>query len=239
MTDPRDREPKKVVRDSYNRISRAYRGDAVSRDRGYFRWLAVLTPLLQPGDPVLDLGCGCGIPVAQELARTCRVTGVDISEVQITRAQALVPEATVLCQDIMAVHFSPQTFAAIVAFFAIIHLPLSEQRPLLARLFNWVRPGGHLMITVGHRAWTGYKDEWYGAPMYWSQTDEATYLAWLRDSGFVVQWRQFIPEGNDGHVLLLAQRPRDTAARSRGERAVAPAGAAEAQHQERKRASRT
>jgi SAM-dependent methyltransferase len=174
---------------------------------------------LQPGDSVLDLGCGCGIPVTQELARTFRVTGVDISEVQITRAQALVPEATLLCQDIMAVHFPPQTFAAIVAFFAIIHLPLLEQRPLLARLFSWVRPGGYLMITVGHQAWTGYKDEWYGAPMYWSQADEATYLVWLRDSGFVVQWRQFIPEGNDGHVLLLAQRPSGTATLPGAERA--------------------
>jgi methyltransferase family protein len=161
----------------------------------------------------------CGIPVAQELARTFQVTGVDISEVQITRAQVLVPEATLLCQDIMAVHFPPQTFAAIVAFFAIIHLPLLEQRPLFARLFNWVRPGGYLMVTVGHQAWTGYKDEWYGAPMSWSQTDEATHLVWLQDSGFVVQWRQFIPEGNDGHVLLLAQRPSSTAALPGDERA--------------------
>jgi SAM-dependent methyltransferase len=223
MTETRDLEPKKVVRESYNRISRAYRGDAVSRDRGYFRWLAVLTLLLQPGNPVLDLGCGCGIPVAQELARTFRVTGVDISEVQIARARALVPEATLLCQDIMAVHFPSQTFAAIVAFFAIIHLPLPEQRPLFARLFSWMRPGGYLMVTVGHQAWTGYKDAWYGAPMYWSQTDEATYLAWLRDSGFVVQWREFLPEGNDGHVLVLAQRPGGTAALPGEERAVARA----------------
>ena len=58
------------MRESYNRISRAYRGDAVSRDQGYFRWLAMFTPLLHAGAPVLDLGCGCGIPVAQELART-------------------------------------------------------------------------------------------------------------------------------------------------------------------------
>jgi SAM-dependent methyltransferase len=207
MAETDDLDPKELVRQSYNRISRAYRGDAVSRDWGYFRWLAKLTPLLQPGDPVLDLGCGCGIPVAQELARDFRVTGVDLSEVQITRARALVPAATFLCHDMMAVDFPARIFAAIVSFFALIHLPLPEHRPLFERCFTWVRPGGYLMITVGHRAWTGTHAAWYGAPMYWSHTDEATYLAWLRDMGFVVQWRQFIPEGDDGHVLLLAQRP--------------------------------
>lgn len=57
----------------------AYRGDSLPRDRGYFRWLAELTPLLQPGDTVLDLGCG--VTVAQELAQQFAVTGVDISPV--------------------------------------------------------------------------------------------------------------------------------------------------------------
>jgi SAM-dependent methyltransferase len=223
MAEAGDLDPKEVVRESYNRISRAYREDTASRDMGYFRWLEVLTPLLHPGDPVLDLGCGCGIPVAQELSRTWRVTGVDISEVQIARAEALVPEATFLCQDITAVDFPAHTFAAVVSFFALIHVPLPEQRPLFTRLFNWLRPGGYLMATVGHRAWTGYKDGWYGAPMYWSHADEGTYLAWLRDTGFELQWREFIPEGDDGHVLLLAQRPDAAAAPGGGERRVSMA----------------
>ncbi|MFO7539512.1 MAG: methyltransferase domain-containing protein, partial [Chloroflexota bacterium] len=140
MIEPSDRDSKAVVRDSYNRISEAYRGDSVSRDRGYFRWLEELTPLLQPGDPVLDLGCGCGIPVAQELARAFTVTGVDISEVQIERARALVPQATFLCGDFMSVDFAPQSFTAVVSFYAIIHVPLPEQRPLFDRIFTWLRP---------------------------------------------------------------------------------------------------
>src|SRR5215831_16118815 len=117
-------DPKDLVRRGYDQISHAYRGDSVSRDRGYFAWLEALTPLLQPGDAVLDLGCGCGIPVAQELSQRFHVTGVDISTVQIARARQLVPQATFLSADMATLQFSPSTFAAVVSFFAIIHLPV-------------------------------------------------------------------------------------------------------------------
>src|SRR5262249_22117440 len=96
MTTDRDYrrvDPKHLVRTSYNAISHAYRGDTISRDRGYFRWLDALRPHLRDRARVLELGCGCGVPVAQELAATCDVTGVDISDVQVERARALVPSA--------------------------------------------------------------------------------------------------------------------------------------------------
>lgn len=69
------------------------------------------------------------------------------------------------------------------------------------------------MATVGHKAWTGHEDDWYGARMYWSHADEKTYLNRLQDIGFMIQQRQFLPEGDSGHVLLLAQRPRGENAR--------------------------
>ena len=206
-------EPKDLVRESYNRISHAYRGDSVSRDRGYFRWLEILTPLLRPEDPVLDLGCGNGVPVSQELARTFEITGVDISEVQIARAKSLAPDATFLCTDITSVSFPPLTFAGIVSFFAIIHIPLEEQRPIFENIFNWLKPGGYFMVTVGRKAWTGYDEDWYGARMYWSFTDEDTYLNWLQDIGFVIQQRYLLPEEDSDHVLLLAQRPSEGSVR--------------------------
>lgn len=199
---------KDLVRRSYDQISYAYRGDTISRDRGYFRWLEELIPLLRPGDAVLDLGCGCGVPVAQELAPLFAVTGVDISPVQIERARRLAPQATFVCADMAAVQFPAQTFAAVVSFYALIHLPLEEHRPLLARCFDWLQPGGALMAIVGHSAWTGAEDDWHGAPMVWSHADEGTYLRWLDEIGFAVQWTRFIPEGNGGHTLVLALRPQ-------------------------------
>src|SRR6266513_1285908 len=126
MVDYRDLDPKHLVRDSYDRISSAYRGDTLPRDRGYFRWLAVLMPYLQQGEAVLDLGCGCGVPMAQELAQLCHVTGIDISPVQIARARKLVPNGTFECRDMATAEFEAGRFAAIVSLFSIIHLPVLE-----------------------------------------------------------------------------------------------------------------
>jgi SAM-dependent methyltransferase len=172
----------------------------------YEGWLAELTSLLPAGSPLLELGCGCGIPVARLLAQQYDVTGVDISPVQIGRAQQLVPAAHFLCTDMAALDFPADSFAAVVSFYAIIHLPIEEQPALFANMYRWLRPGGYLLATVGHRAWTGTETEWLGAKMYWSHADEATYRQWLTTQGFSVCWTRFIPEGDGGHTLLLAQK---------------------------------
>jgi SAM-dependent methyltransferase len=217
MADYHELDPKHLVRDSYDRISHAYRGD-MCLDRGYFRWLDILKPNLKQGDAVLDLGCGCGIPVAEELSQQCNVTGIDISPVQIDRARKLVPNGTFECQDMATVEFNQGQFAAIVALFSTIHLPEQEHRSLFARMFVWLRPGGYLLISLGHSAWTGYEEDWYGAPMYWSHPDEQTSLDWLRETGFEVLWQEFLPEGKTskrlghvatgegGHRIVLARR---------------------------------
>jgi cyclopropane fatty-acyl-phospholipid synthase-like methyltransferase len=165
-----------------------------------------LSPLLHDGDAVLDLGCGCGVPATAVLAERYLVTGVDLSPVQISRARRLVPTAQFECADMAAVDFPAQTFAAVVSFYAIIHLPLEEQPPIFRNVRRWLRPGGYLLATLGAGAWTGTEDNWLGAPMYWSHADRATYVAWLEEVGFEISWTRFIPEGTGGHTLILAKR---------------------------------
>ena len=169
--------------------------------------LAELEPLLRPGERVLDLGCGCGVPVAQRLARTCDVTGVDISEVQIARARELVPAAHFLCVDMAALNFPEGSFEAIVSFFAVIHVPLDEQWPLFQRLAGWLTAGGHLLATVGHRAWTGTEEDWHGGTMYWSHADRETSRDWLERLGLEVIAERYLPEGDGGHSAFLARKP--------------------------------
>jgi SAM-dependent methyltransferase len=111
---------------------------------------------------VLDLGCGCGVPVARRLSRRYDVTGVDLSPVQIARARDLVPRATFICADMATVEFPDERFDAITCFYALIHLPLEQQPPLLRSVRRWLRPGGIFMATVGSEAWTGYEQDWLG-----------------------------------------------------------------------------
>jgi SAM-dependent methyltransferase len=207
--------PKDIVRAGYDNVSYTYRGDTLDQNDPdmiqYAQWITELTTLVPPPAAVLDLGCGNGLPVAKLLCDAgFAVTGVDISPVQIARVQAALPDARFICADMTEFIFEPDTFAAIVCFYAIIHIPVAEQPPLLANIFSWLQPGGFFLATVGLNAWTGTEADWLDVPgglMYWSHADAATYRQWCEDQGFRICWTRFVPEGDGGHTLLLAQKP--------------------------------
>jgi 2-polyprenyl-3-methyl-5-hydroxy-6-metoxy-1,4-benzoquinol methylase len=85
-------DPKELVRAGYDAVSARYQDDdAPDGPRG--EWLATLSTRLPASAEILDLGCGCGVPADRWVVeRGCRVTGVDVSPVQIERAERLVPQ---------------------------------------------------------------------------------------------------------------------------------------------------
>jgi len=203
--------PKDIVRKGYDRVSRAYRGDTFDpKDDPYYRpCMDLLLSHVADGSRILDLGCGCGIPAAQDLSAHHEVTGVDISPVQIARARLLVPSAEFVCADMTELSFPPDTFGTIISLYAVIHVPIEEQPDLFQKISTWLKHDGWLLCTVGHREWTGTEENWLGVEggtMFWSHTDERTYQRWLKDRGFQIIKTIFIPEGKGGHAALLAQR---------------------------------
>lgn len=199
-------DPKALVRRGYDLLSRAYRADD-EEDGMYGEWLDLLEHRAEPGAPVLDLGCGNGIPVARRLAGRYALTGVDFSSVQVERARALVPSATFICADMTRVEFPVATFAAVTCLYALIHLPLEEQAPMLRNIHRWLRPGCLFMATVGAGGWTGIAKNWLGVEggdMWWSHADSETYRTWLTDAGFEIERETFVPEGKGGHTFILA-----------------------------------
>ncbi len=206
-------DPKEIVRKGYDKVSFAYRSDEEDeRCKQYHAWLDELLPCISypPGEMprALDLGCGNGVPVARRLARTFSVTGVDLSPVQVERAQKNVPEAAFLCKDMAELQFPVEHFALVTAFYSIIHLPLSEQPALLNKIYSWLQHPGFFMATLGSEPWTGTEENWLGAggTMYWSETGEREYLQWLESAGFQISWTRSIPEGSGSHLLVLAEK---------------------------------
>ncbi|MBB4904386.1 class I SAM-dependent methyltransferase [Actinophytocola algeriensis] len=204
---------KDVVRRGYDVLSHAYE-QAYPTGTKYRPWLTGLLGGLTPGSRVVDLGSGCGLPVASSFADAGhRVTGVDFSEVQVRRARELVPGAEFVCADVSEVDFPAGSVDAVTSFYLLIHLPLAEQPPLLARIARWLRPGGWFLCTMGHGAWTGVDENWLGggAAMWWSHADADTNRAWLTEAGFTVEHEEFVPEGDGGAVLFRARTDRDPA----------------------------
>jgi cyclopropane fatty-acyl-phospholipid synthase-like methyltransferase len=203
---------KEIVRTGYDRVSGTYRGDRFDltdpEQMKYAGWIEELKIQLGPGGDVLDLGCGNGVPVAQLLVQAgYGYVGVDLSPVQIERARRLTPHAEFICGDMS------ERFSAVASLYAMIHLPLEEQRGLLKRIHQWLQPGGVLMIIVGATEWTGVEEDWLGVPgvtMYWSHADLPTYQKWLVDCEFEMMRSRFVPEGEGGHVLVMARKAQTT-----------------------------
>ena len=74
-------------------------------------------------------GCGAGVPDTQRLATRFKVTGVDVSAEQVRRARDAVPEAKFVQAEFTTLELEPESFDAVVSFYAFNHVP----RELLRR----------------------------------------------------------------------------------------------------------
>jgi 2-polyprenyl-3-methyl-5-hydroxy-6-metoxy-1,4-benzoquinol methylase len=207
-------DPKRLVREGWNRVSTIYRppgsrSDAFDHTNADYRdWMQPFFRMISAGTEVLDLGCGCGVPETRMLAERFRVTGIDISDVQIERARSLVPDARFLRGDMTEVSFPRESFGGVVCLYALIHVPLDEQPGLIRKVHRWLTPGGLFLVTTGATAWTGVEEGWLGsnAKMYWSHADARTYEQWFTERGFHVMRRTLVPEGDTRHALFLVQK---------------------------------
>src|SRR2546423_14998953 len=141
------RDPKEIVARGYDAIALRYAAWAGSVEAPTLEWLRDLDGRLADGANVLELGCGRGVPATRELARRHRVTGVDISAVQIELARHHVPEASFVHGDAVELEVAAASLDAVVALYVFGHVPAAEQRELLSRRAWRVRPRGVILRT--------------------------------------------------------------------------------------------
>ena len=124
--------------------------------RGQLRELRLRTATLariQPGDAVLDVGCGTGtlaMEVARRVGRAGRVAGVDPGTEQIARARRSAARRHVPIEFQIGVieqlAFPDRTFDVVLSTLMMHHLPASLKRQGLAEIARVLKPGGRLVI---------------------------------------------------------------------------------------------
>jgi cyclopropane fatty-acyl-phospholipid synthase-like methyltransferase len=186
---------KHLVAEGYNACAGAYEDARRDTLHPEIKWLKKQLPNKAH---VLDIGCGSGLPVTRELAQRFVVTGVDISAEQIRRARENVRHATFFHSDIMALDFPVGSFDAVVALYAIFHLPRGEHARLFTNIHRWLRPGGNLVATLTNEAEEPYtEDDFFGVEMYWSNFGMYEYSIMLADAGF-----EILNTGEIGHGYI-------------------------------------
>ena len=194
------RGPKEIVARGYDAIALRYAEWAGQIDSPVMEWVRDLDGRLDEGADVVELGCGRGVPATRELARRHRVTGVDISAVQVELARHHVPEASFVHGDAMELDVAPASLDAVVALFVFGHVPAEEQSGLIARIGGWLRAGGFFLGTFA--AGDGGEEidaDWLGAPMFFASLGGEAYGQLLREAGLEPVRDEVLVQHEPGH----------------------------------------
>ncbi|SPD74965.1 putative UbiE/COQ5 methyltransferase [uncultured Desulfobacterium sp.] len=106
---------------------------------------------IKNGNKILDIGCGTGVflrPLAESIDPSCRIVGVDNSEIMINeaikRAEGLNLPVEYRVGDAHALDFAAESFDRCYANFVLMHLESPKQA--LSEMKRVLRPGGLIVV---------------------------------------------------------------------------------------------
>ena len=118
-----------------------------------FRRMIADLAQLQPGETVLDVGCGTGtlaLVAKERVGTTGQVCGIDPGPKQIARARSKAGKAGLPVDFQIGVieqlAFSDQSFDVVLSTLMMHHLPDDLKRLGLAEIARVLKPGGRLLV---------------------------------------------------------------------------------------------
>lgn len=163
--------------------------------------------LIQNHGKVLDLGCGTGLPFDKYiLENNFDVLGVDIAEKHVEKAKENVPEAEIVQGDFFDLELEKKTISGLVSFYAIFHVPRKEHEKLFSQIYDWLEPGGAILVTMGNEETDNHRAEWSGNELVWSSYSAEKNKKLIENAGFesvdfyVEDWR------DESHIWILAKK---------------------------------
>lgn len=198
--------------EAFDQLAELYQGEH-SHNPHQAAMIDRIDALVPATSPILDLGCGTGVPTARILtASGRRVVGVDISAGMLKLAREQVPTAEYVHADVRELHPGFGTFGGVTAFFSLLMLSRAEIEQTLARTAGWLEPGGWFALSMVDMDADSLPVEFLGVPVSVSGYPQDQLAARLTGAGFridSIETVQFSPAGTppESQIFALAQRP--------------------------------
>jgi SAM-dependent methyltransferase len=177
---------------SYDRVAATYAEQFIDElahkplDRAL---LNTVIELAGVGSPIADIGCGPGQVTRYLRDRGAAAVGIDLSAGMVAAAQAASPEVEFRQGSMLALPLEDGSLAAMVSFYAIIHLRPEEIRLAFQEFRRVLRPGGSLLLAFHVGDQCIHRDEWWNQPvdLDFYFLDPEAIEAVLTNSGFTVE----------------------------------------------------
>lgn len=160
--------------------------------------------LLPPGGEIVDIGCGSGVPVSLALAdEGLAVFGVDASPTLLAMFQERFPHAQVACEVAQCSSFFGRQFDGAIAVGLMFLLSEPDQKKLIERVGQALRPGGRFLFSAPRRP-CAWRDLQTGQPSL--SLGEAGYRKLLHGARLHLM-NMFVDEGgNDYFDAVRSER---------------------------------
>lgn len=178
--------------DSYDRVAATYAQHFVDElshkplDRAL---LSTFIELAGTSAPIADIGCGPGQVARFLFDHGAIALGIDLSPGMIAVAQAAHPGVEFRQGNILALPLADASLAAIVAFYAVVHLRPNEMDRAFQEFRRVLRPDGLLLLSFHIGTDRIHRDEWWDQPVEldFYFYDPLAIEAALVHSGFTVE----------------------------------------------------
>ncbi|KAI0125480.1 methyltransferase [Xylariales sp. AK1849] len=216
---------KQRLKASYDAIAPKYNSWTTPNSQQRLHYLNKLLSLLQRTDAshnvsMLELGCGCGLPVTQQLLSSVNfhVTANDLSSAQIAAAKENLTSDDVggrlqlVEGDMAGLSFPEESFDAAIGMYSLIHLPRVEQEELIGKIMGWLKPGGYFLANFSEEATDGVVfEKWLDEKgwVYWSGFGAETTVEKIKEAGFEVVLNEVAKDAVDASFLWVIAKKAD------------------------------
>ena len=220
MTQP---PPQPNVQQSYDEVAQEYTeriGDELQHKPFDRELLDGFIGHLQGEGPVADLGCGPGMVARYLHEKGVDTLGIDLSPRMITCATKLEPSVEFKAGDFTHLDDVPDnSWAGIVAFYSVVHLPRESVQPALREFYRALRPGGLLLVSFHVGSETRHASDWFGheVDLDFVFFEVSEMLSYLWGAGFDTEYHVERPPYPEVEVqtqrgYILARKPLSAAA---------------------------